>query len=197
MPVYSFFCEDDHETEWIGSYSSLPKTFPCTECGKPGARKPTVSRHLAPDVETRKSYVNVRHSGLSLHDFQCEKCGHVFDEVIDHAEGESAIDGQECPECGEHAHWVPNAMIDRSSETYPYYDRGAGRRFESKHDRREWLKRNPNIEAVEGDWDPDKESAARRREEEELLKGYDEYAKRLEDDPGFADYRRARDQGRI
>lgn len=198
MPViFSYFCNKDHETEWFGSSGvKKPHEIQCATCGDVARFRYTVSKHQGPAVDEKKKFCSDKR-GLSWHDFVCEDCGHVFDEFVDHGEGESASDGQACPECGEHARWLPGSRIDRNSERFPYFDRGAGRVFHSAKDRREWLKRNPNIEAVEGDWDSDKEFAKMRAKEDELCRGADEYLDRLERDPAFKDYRRARDQGRI
>jgi hypothetical protein len=141
--------------------------------------------------------------GLALHYFRCQ-CGEEFDDFVDFSENEKTSDGKPCPKCGEMARWVPALTIDRSSERFPYFDRGLGIMVQSKQHRRE-ICANPRkygidsdgLTPVDGDWDTDRAISNYSRKIEEDLRGYDEYVDRLENHPGFASYRRARDQGRV
>jgi DNA-directed RNA polymerase subunit RPC12/RpoP len=204
VPLYSFYCEENHETNWFGSHGSRPDGIECKECGERAGYRPTVSKHqgLTPPKGYKSNADD--YAGLSIHDFKCRGCGDTFEDLIDHAEGENASDGKECPKCGSEGVYIPTCRIDRSSERYPYFDRGLGMIVESKQHRRD-ICSNPRrygidsdgLEPVEGDWDVDRHLSEKRREEEELLKGYDEYVDRLDNDPAFRGLRKARDQGRV
>lgn len=202
MPVYSFFCESDHESEWVGRYDNKPKLVPCQTCAATASAKPTISKRGA--VETMN--YNTKTIGLSIHDFCCDVCGEVFDQLIDTNVGESVSAGVDCTRCGEHSHWLPGSNIDRESERYPRYDRGLGLMLQSKQHRAD-VCANPakygiktksgKLIPVDGDWDSDKYAGERKAREDEDLKGYAEYVHKLDHHPAFKDYRRARDQGRI
>jgi hypothetical protein len=171
----------------------------------------STSQHLGTEESsatvTRRSKGNAKKfGGMSWHNFKCSTCNHDFDDIVDHGKDETPGEGKACEAegCDGHADWVPMAKIDRFSETFPYFDRGLGMMVNSKQHRREICK-NPKkyginateLTPVDGDWDVDKEMGGYWRAEEELLKDYDEYADKLENDPAFASFREARDQGRI
>jgi hypothetical protein len=142
-------------------------------------------------------------TGISILEFKCV-CGETFDEFVDYGEGESASDTKPCPKCGAGASWNPGSNIDRSSERFPYFDRGLGIEVQSKQHRRD-ICANPRkyginsdgLIPVDGDWDADREMSKIDSENQKNLKGYDEYVEKLEHSPAFREYRRARDQGRL
>jgi hypothetical protein len=201
MPVYSFFCDQEHESEWVGSHKERPTQIQCKACTATAAFTPTISKRG--NSETM-NYSTVGPT-LSIHDFCCDACGEVFDQLIDTQAGESVSAGTEC-KCGGHAHWIPVANIDRDSDRYPRFDRGLGLMLTSKAHRAD-VCANPakygiktksgKLTPVDGDWDSEKYSAERKRKEDADLKGYAEYVHKLDYHPAFKDYRRARDQGRI
>jgi hypothetical protein len=119
----------------------------------------------------------------------------MFDEVVDRDEGK-ASDGMECIECGEMANWLPSVKIDRFSERFPYYDRGLGLMLTSKKHRRDVCKAR-GLVPVDGDWDVEKEFKPQWDEEDRLHEDYVQYSDRLDNDPAFAEFRKAQDEGRI
>jgi len=135
--------------------------------------------------------------GLSMHQFECRECGHMFEEIIDHSKGQSVDDNQDCPECSASGcKWRPMARIDRWSEQFPYYDRGLGVMLKNKAHRREICKQR-GLTPVEGDYNEEKifsEFDSRRESEE---KEYNDYVDRLDNSPEFSAYRKAKDQGRF
>lgn len=204
MAVYSFFCEDNHETERFCRLENRPESIECRKCGKDAVYRPTVSKHQGLTPPEPEKAPASKFNGLSLHSFYCEECGESFDDFIDHALDEKPSDGKECPKCKELARWNPSTMIDRFSERFPYYDRGLGMWIKSKQHRKDVCK-NPRrygidsdgLEPVDGDWDVDRYVNDLERKDDELLKGYDEYVDKLENHPAFSSYRKARDQGRV
>ena len=135
--------------------------------------------------------------GLSLHEFKCNGCGHSFEEIVDHGDGQSVDDDFKCPECGKmDCRWQPMSNIDRWSERFPYYDRGLGVMLKNKAHRREICKQR-GLTPVDGDYDEEElfsgQDSRREREEKE----YTDYVDRLDNAPEFKEYRIAVDQGRI
>ena len=132
-----------------------------------------------------------------MHQFKCKSCEHVFEEIVDHGENQSVDDDFECPECGvSDSNWIPSVRIDRWSEQFPYFDRGLGVMLQSKEHRRKICKEK-GLTPVDGDYDADdifdKLNSKRDAEERE----YRKYCDRLDTDPAFSAYRKARDQGRL
>lgn len=197
MPVLEYGCEDckvttkhviDHEEE-------RPESFPCRICEEPA---------IIGLMPVKDGYRRVGEITRSIHSFRCTECDHEFDATVYNAK-ESPRDGKDCPECGSMSAWfIDSAQIDTSDMRYPYFDRGLGMWVNSKSHRAE-ICREPRrfginsdgLTPVDGDWDADKEINKRKAKEDALLKGYDEYADRLENHPAFRSWRKARDQGRV
>lgn len=196
MPTYSYYCHEGHETTWFGRYSKRPEYVQCCTCdgeASPGVAKLDEQRPHTSNPEWQEKLKD--YSGLSLHDFKCEQCGKVTEEIVDHGLNESASDGLTC-ECGGHAHWLPSCKIDRFSEKFPYFDRGLGVVVQSKQHRLQVCKEK-GLTPVDGDWDEDKYIAKQEKEDDKLTRDYQDYCDKLDHHPAFKNYRKARDQGRL
>jgi len=87
---------------------------------------------------------------------------------------------------------VPN--IDRFDERFPYYDRGLGRMLTSKKHRMEVCK-ELGVVPIDGDIDHSTEYNQAKRKNEEEDKIVEEIKDRVENHPGYAEYRKKREQG--
>lgn len=197
MPLYSFCCDScgtgkDH----LFRASDRPAEIECSECGGIAKYTISVSKYVSSTAGYTTNYATPK-IGLSLHDFKCNGCGHIFEEIVDRKDGQSIEDNYECPKCNEiDCKWIPGARIDRFSEQFPYYDRGLGCWLKNKAHRKQICKER-GLEPVEGDYDEDKifSEFDNRREREE--KEYNDYINKLDHSPEFKEYRRMRDQDRI
>mgnify|MGYP003132656444 FL=1 len=198
MPLYNYDCNScDWSADKIFSASKRPNVIDCPDCGKDAIYKITLSKYQNSDAKFITKKYSKEKRGLSMHQFRCVECSHVFEEIIDHSKGESADDNQDCPECSASGcKWQPSARIDRWSEQFPYYDRGLGVMLKNKAHRREICKQR-GLTPVEGDYDEEKifSKFDNRRESEE--KEYNDYVDRLDNSPEFAAYRKAKEQGRF
>jgi hypothetical protein len=208
MPLYSFHCSQSHETEWFGSYAGRPEAMSCRTCGEQSLHRPAVSKHVGAIGTIASTVMAPRgnaheYKGVASHAFRC-RCGEEFEDLVDFGANEETSDGKPCPVCEQVAAWIPAVRIDRTSERYPYFDRGLGMKVNSPQHRRD-ICANPRqyginankLEPVDGDWDSERAIGKIEREHEESERRYNEYADRLKFHPGFSSFRRARDQGRI
>ena len=191
MPVYDFFCEYAHPTTKTCSYEDRGITTECKTCGEPATYRPTISIRSIPEAESATAF-----TGMSLHDFACGTCQHEFDEIVDFGAGEHPSQGKECPMCEATARHIPGAQIDRFSERFPYFDRGLGMVLTSKQHRLDVCKAR-NLEPVDGDFDTRRTATLQRNLIEKEEKEFARYADKLEHDPAFAAFRKARDNGQF
>ncbi len=198
MPLYNYICDSCGWTkDKIFRASSRPSEINCGSCEGTAQYKFSVSKHQNSDAKFITPKYSSEKLGLSMHQFKCNECDHIFDEIIDHGKGQSVDDSFECPECGAaNCSWKPSVQIDRWSEQFPYYDRGLGVMLQSKAHRRQICKER-GLTPVDGDFDEEKlfSDQTNRRESEE--KEYNDYVDRLDNAPEFREYRRALDQGRF
>lgn len=196
MPTYSFQCKKcSFEQDHISSISNRPDEVDCQECGSKSRRVIRVCNAQSNDPHTVKTFKKERTTGLVMHLYKCRDCSSSFDELINFTSGEHWEDSQECPECGScNSAWVPTVKIDRFSEVFPYYDRGLGMILESKRHRREVCKQR-GLTPVDGDWDVDKEFSKMDSRKEREEKEYTDYCDRLDNHPGFKQFRIAEDKG--
>tara|TARA_R110000824_G_scaffold33480_1_gene107274 strand:- start:826 stop:1191 length:366 start_codon:yes stop_codon:yes gene_type:complete len=113
--------------------------------------------------------------------------------VVDFDKGERCGHPRGCEKCGGAMFWRPGWNIDRFSETFPYYDRAAGRIFQNKQERRDWMKAN-RFEEVGPDFkvSPHTHKARKRVEEEDVeVEGW---INELNNDPEVL---RAQDKGQL
>jgi len=168
MPIYEYRCTAESCGCWQATFrkqSTRDTGAPaCLECGSPSVRgifgelAHTKAPPLAGVVEEEPF---VREPGLldkatgrryRLSDRVCtdESCGHTdeTEEVWLDDAGETAEPNPVCSKCGGLARWEAIAPAhSRFSEVFPYFDVGAGRRFNNKRERRDWMRANGLEEA--------------------------------------------------
>ena len=198
MPLYNYICEPcGWSKDKIFRASSRPKDIACESCDGVAEYKISLSKHQNSDAKFLTPEYSKEKRGLSFHEFKCNGCDNIFDEIVDHGLNQSVDDDFECPKCGvSDSVWRPSAQIDRWSERFPYYDRGLGVMLQSKAHRKQICKER-GLTPVDGDFDEEKlfSDQTKRRDREE--KEYNDYVDRLDNAPEFKEYRRALDQGRF
>ena len=202
MPLYSYVCDDGHESSWFGAHSVRPPVIACEHCQETAAYSlGTTARPFPKTPAAEQQPVRVRGEAprFGLLKWWCEPCNVTFQEVLAREEEDTArLQGRPCPRCHGAAKWIPSWNVDRFAERIDtsggYYDRGLGTRITSPAHRREVCKER-GLTPVDGDWDVDREfrkqDDARERDERE----YAVYNDEAENHPKFAGYRRARDLG--
>jgi len=138
---------------------------------------------------------------------RCSDCAHAYD-VIEKAGVFIGVDRDDdqpiCPKCGG-AEFSNRITLGRGIElgdeggvgkTYPYYDRGLGCWVSSAKHRKQ-ICRERNLIPVEGHLDIEKEARRVEKwdEQDQAEAEYEQYLRDLEEHPGFAGFRNARDRG--
>lgn len=195
MPEYAYWCPSCSKaaTKWF-SISGRQEAVECPSCGDEAKRDPAAwdkHRRVNPDeVKVERSIS--RGNSVNWREVVCE-CGHTD---IEDFTDEQLDEPFACEKCGEEMtkKWIGSSS--RTSEMYPYFDRGLGMWLKSAQHRRDVCKAR-GITPVEGDWDVDdafrKEASSRNRAEQD----YADYEYRLQHDPAFAQLRRAEAEGRF
>lgn len=201
MPLYSYFCEDEHETERISGHTSREDRVKCAECGGDADYRLTSSPHMANDADRKAERVRIdlsaeklRNKGYAWRDIKCESCGFDDIEDVNTLEDGSVPKVVPCPECTQDASVQPvKVNIDRFGERFPYFDRGLGMWLTSKQHRKD-VCRQRGLTPVEGDWEVD--SAFRKWDDEDGKEEveYRKYCDRLDNDPAFRDFRRQQER---
>lgn len=205
MPTYDYRCPNEHwtsEFRWQGHADDAPV---CSECGEAtvrGIRGKLREQSEAERVEIRRSRVELRMQGRVIRDAACT-CGWSDDTlIIERREDGTLPDTVDCPDCNGQARLVAPDITPARDEMLKlevgggYFDRGAGRHFANKRERREWMKAGGWEEAPE-DTNYSLEAAERRRDDN-LRRDSAEWADTLDrynHHPDFASYRRQRDAG--
>lgn len=195
MPIYEFRCAEGHVSEGMFSMSARPDELACTTCKQPAPRITSVTAYTMGSVPPKKPQAKEVGGGVTIRcpDIICNACEHGFYEALTSEEPLPP-----CPKCGSadvrEKIGVPGA--DWSNRAYPYYDRGLGMVLNSPGHRAQVCKER-GIIPVDGDYDEDKYISKLENRDADLHAEYTKYADRLENDPRFVGYRRARDQGRM
>ena len=184
MPIYSYFCEDGHETEKL-VFRDPPDGTECSECGKHAERVLTVS-------VSKSRQMNTEACDVVVHDFVCKECNHRFERMVSPGEYEEGIDCEQC-DSGK-AFWAPGSRIDNTLRIYPYFDRGLGCEVKSPQHRRDVCK-SKGLTPVDGDFDEDRYINPMEAKIQRELDAYDTYVGELETHPKYRDYRILRDKG--
>lgn len=197
MPLYSYLCKScGAEHDEIFRFSSRPDSVECRVCDGDAQYVIRLSSREADDDRDGET-CSSGGAGLVMHQYKCNACTHVFDEIIDRKEGEKHTDPQECPKCkATDSRWKPSVKIDRWSERFPYYDRGLGVMLESKAHRRDICKQR-GLTPVDGDWDIDSEYRKMDDINEKEGREYADYCDKFDNSPEFREVRKLRDQGRL
>ena len=134
---------------------------------------------------------------LTSRNYRCRQCGHE-DVSYGFIKGDDFLldTFDPCERC-ESADLnfllsVPN--IDRFGERFPYFDRGLGRVVTSKNHRLEVCK-ELGVVPVDGDIDYSTEYGKLERKHQEEDKIVADLQDKVENHPGYAEYRKKKDQG--
>lgn len=140
--------------------------------------------------------------GFSWHfeKYKCNTCKHEGENMLEMNDG--LVDWETADPCdncqGTNLIWlVKMPQINRWGEIgFPYYDNGLGVEFQSKAERDQYIKKHNLIE-VGGDVDFSGELSkikSQHAKEDQIVADYED---RLENDPGFASFRKARENGSL
>ena len=202
MPIYCYACEHGHITEEFRHVDQRHDEGMCKECGAP--TKPTMlGYNKKPPPEKNKDGVIVKYRyGKPKHTFHfrdatCLDCGEEsFIDCTDEETNEYSREHVKCEHCGSKNLEIKPAChnIDRFSERFPYFDRGLGMWLKSKAHRRE-VCRQKGVVPIDGDIDASRTLEKARQQEREDNKILDKLKDRMENHPGYAEYRKMKDRG--
>ena len=203
MPIYSYKCEDGHETDLLRQFSERKDPVECSVCRKEALyffniSKPKPSKE-AHHAETNGVKVVYRHGKpqqiyyyRDVSCFDCDKTSYV--DCSSNNEYDPSV--AECEHCGsknvEVLISVPS--IDRFGERFPYYDRGLGRMLHSKAHRRQVCK-ELGVTPLDGDIDMAAEARKAQKDIETNKKEYDKLQNKMKEHPSYKEYRRLKDRG--
>ena len=195
MPTYSYQCEKCNElSDYIFRISDRPSSVDCVACDGTSKRVFTISNAQTNDPHKKRVRKSTRSHGLVMHMYKCADCSNKFDAFVDFSKGEHFEDNQTCPKCSStNSRWLPMANIDRWSERFPYYDRGLGVMLQSKQ-HRDRICKERGLTPVDGDWDVEKEFSKWDKKMDSEVKEYNDYCDRLDNHPGFRQFREMRDK---
>ena len=134
---------------------------------------------------------------LTSRNYRCLDCGHT-DKTYGFIKGDEFLldTFDPCERCNstnlDYLLSVPN--IDRFSERFPYFDRGLGQMVTSKKHRLDVCKKM-GVVPIDGDIDYSTEYNQLKRKNEEEDKIVSDIKDRVENHPGYAEYRKKREQG--
>lgn len=205
MPIYNYICEDNHIHDEFKHVQERFDAPPCKTCNK--ETKMTLrgyNKAYNPDENKQKSTgirVRYRH-GQPKHVFHfrdaiCKDCEEEsFVDCTNEETNEYSREFVKCEHCGSKNLEIKPAChnIDRFSERFPYYDRGLGMWLKSKAHRREMCKKL-GVSPVDGDIDyaaPMKKAQEEERADKAVL---NKLKDRLENHPGYAEYRQLKSRG--
>ena len=201
MPVYSYRCSKGHEHDLIRLFAERVDSAKCPVCSCESSYffsiLSTPKREVSHPGEIKIRYRHGKPKRLyHYRDASCRDCGKTS--YVDCTSGDSEYDTSvaRCDYCDssnvEVLISVPS--IDRFGERFPYYDRGLGMWLHSKAHRREMCKKL-GVEPVDGDIDMMAEAGKVEKKREADKKVYDDLTEKMENHPGYAEYRRLKDRG--
>ena len=199
MPIYTYDCSScNHETDIFSGINSRPKETECEKCGEVALHREINWRPPPKQKNMHVLYgegqpVDEFMKKERLMQFKCEKCTHVTFEWF-----KGSVESVECEleRCSGNAKRVYKMKLDMHWARYPYYDRGLGMVLKSERHRREVCKQQ-GLTPVDGDWDMDYHFSKADKEIDEETEVYKDYVDRLENDPAYKDWRKARDAGQV
>lgn len=202
MPIYTYRCEEGHEQDEVRLVDDRKKDTECRVCKG-------VASHVFSIFRPKKDNSNVvEESGMKvryLHgkpehvyyyrDVLCRSCGgkSYVDCSRDNEYDPSVASCDDC-ESSDVEVLISVPSIDRFSERFPYFDRGLGMWLTSKAHRKEMC-RKLGVEPVDGDIDMTEEARKAERKKEADKKVYDDLQNKIDNHPGYAEYRRLKDRG--
>tara|TARA_A100001391_G_C5024646_1_gene266777 strand:+ start:431 stop:1078 length:648 start_codon:yes stop_codon:yes gene_type:complete len=205
MPIYNYICEDEHIHDCFKHVQDRLNGPPCKTCGKPtqptlrGYNKtydPDENRQESTGIKVTYRYGKPKHT-FHFRDAVCNDCGEEsFVDCTNEDTNEYDRSVVKCEHCGSKNLEIKPAChnIDRFSERFPYFDRGLGMWLKSKAHRREMC-RKLGVKPVDGDIDHTETLRKAQAEAEEDKKILKTLKDRVDNHPGYADYRRLKDRG--
>lgn len=131
---------------------------------------------------------------LGSFDYRCEPCAKTFTEIVDFRNGETSEAPRPCPACGASSAMMLTAPRGSAlANDYPRWSDTLGRMVDSHSDYQRGLAERGL--RIEEDGEFESWNSARTQEAERQDKVYAEYVDQLENDPAYANYRKARDRG--
>ena len=205
MPIYNYICEDGHIHDEFRNVHDRTDPLECKTCKKEstitlrGYRKkydPDENREKTTGIKVRYRHGKPQHT-FHFRDAICKDCeAESFVDCTNLETNEYDRSVVSCDFCGSKNLEIKAAChnIDRFSERFPYYDRGLGMWLKSKRHRREMCQKL-GVSPVDGTID-NMESVQKKRQEELNNKAVvDKMRDRVENHPGYAEYRRMKDKG--
>jgi hypothetical protein len=192
MPIYVYDCEGCGKvSDFMCQYKDRPDTIACGDCEETAVRrslcwnppaKPVNSHPLYgqtnPDIsEKERAYIYI-----------CEE-KHITVEFYSSPPAEMM-----CDDCELMAKREVGANLDMHWARYPYFDRGLGCIVKSERHRREVAK-SMGLTLSPFNWDMEGAVAKLSAQEEKEKQEYRDYYNRVNNDPAYKDYWKARDQG--
>ena len=199
MKFYDYRCPDGHVTEHTTrDTEARPETIACA-CGAVAVKMLSAPALITPiskvpNVPLRAlREIGATAQDIRVDDYACD-CGKTWWDVV---EGEPPV--PPCPACGGVARRVPGFPGGEWSTRMfgvqgGYYDRGLGMHIRSASHRAQVCK-DRGLIPVDGDFDMDAVTRDAERKDAEHHAVYTDMVDRMEHHPGFASWRRARDQG--
>ena len=199
MPIYTYDCEScGGETDLFAGMASRPDETECQECGAIAQKREINWRPPPKPKNTHVLYgegqpVEQFMKKERLMQFKCEKCTHVTFEWF-----KGKVESVDCEleSCNGTAKRIYKMKLDMHWARYPYFDRGLGITLTSERHRREVCKQR-GLTPVDGDFNMDPYFAEADKEIAEETEVYNDYVDRLEHDPAYKDWRKARDEGQV
>ena len=203
MPIYSYKCEEGHETDLLREFSTRKDPAECRCCQKEAKYFFNISsKKIEEDpheMESNCVKIIYRHGKpkkvyfyRDVNCFDCEKVSYV-DCSTDNEYDPSVAQCDFCDSKNVEV-LISVPSIDRFGERFPYYDRGLGMTLHSKAHRRE-VCRKLGVEPVDGDIDMAEEANKVKKTNESSKKEYDKINHNMKHHPGYKEYRRLKDRG--
>ena len=198
MPIYSYKCKNGHEQDELRDRSEMNHKAVCKVCGLEMSRvfaRPT--KCVDPE---KNNGIKWRHGKptkvFHFRDAFCRDCERRTLVDCTNEDKEYDKDAAECEYCGSKnlEIEVPIPSIDRFGERFPYFDRGLGRMLHSKAHRRKVCK-ELGVVPIDGDMDFSPEVHKIQNKIAEDKKVVEDLNDRLDNHPGFKEYRELKDKG--
>ena len=203
MPVYIYKCEKSHYTERLRSFDLRNDPLSCPECDQPMCKVPAYPpKKHDPDENGGKSKIKIKYrhgrSDRVFHfrDAASNDCGKYTHVDCTNSEKEYDKDAAECEHCQSKNVTIdiPIPSIDRFGERFPYYDRGLGMWLTSRNHRKEMCKKL-GVVPIDGNIDFSREVHKIEEKQKADKKIVDDLKDKMDNHPGYAEYRRMKDRG--
>jgi len=202
MPIYVYKCDNNHYKDDLRSYSERNDELFCPSCDLAMRCVPAGPLNKSHPKENTGGEIKVRYlygkprNVFHFRDAFCIDCDRRTLVDCTDTEKEYSREAAECEYCnGKNLQiYIPVPSVDRFGERFPYFDRGLGMWLQSKSHRKRMCKKM-GVEPIEGDIDFSSEVSALRKEQEDDKKVVDDLKDKMDNHPGFKEYRELKDKG--